>query len=303
MTRAPVSIIAGPTASGKTSYAIACAQEQNGIIINADSVQLYDSLPILSARPTEEEQAQAPHRLYAVLRPEEQCSAARWRTLALAEIYRALDEDRHPILTGGTGFYIKALTEGLADIPHVPKQVRAAAAARQQELSHPGFHQELARKDPEMAARLHPNDTQRLIRAWEVLEATGKSLSWWQARPLQGAPDDLVFDITIINPPRALLHERCDRRFDQMMAGGVMEEVEALSTLIDKGDIPAEAPATNALGFHALRACLKGETDLQTAIDQAKAATRQYAKRQQTWFRHQIPAPDSCARVARVTII
>lgn len=283
-----VFIIVGPTASGKSSYALELAREHNGVIINADSMQLYDALPTLTAQPTKADREKIDHRLYGILDPSGKCSAWRWRDMALEEIRICQDEGKAPIIAGGTGFYLKALTEGLSPLPEVPDDVRAAATHLQAEAGNPAFHKLLATRDPEMASRLHPNDTQRLIRAWEVLEATGKSLSWWQGQPLVGPPEDLTFEKYFLSPPRAVLHQRCDQRFEMMIESGALEEVRELSTLISSGAVKNDAPITGALGFKPLSAWLEGEISREEAIEQAKAHTRQYAKRQVTWLRNQI---------------
>lgn len=281
-------VIYGPTASGKSALALQMAAENSGVIINADSMQIYDALPVLTARPSQEDLTQAPHLLYGTLDPAERCSAARWRALAIAEIGRALDSGRIPIVVGGTGFYLKALLEGLSPIPEVPPEIREKATALQAECGNPGFHAELSKRDPAMAARLHPNDTQRLIRAWEVLEATGQSLAEWQALPAEGPPAEWQFEKHFVNPDRAALYERCDQRFETMLSRGALDEVAALGKAIDVGEVPEDAAITHALGFSALRACLRGECTLEDAAARAKQETRNYAKRQVSWLNNQI---------------
>ncbi len=276
-----ITVIAGPTAGGKSALALRLAQERNGIVINADSMQIYDALPILTARPNGQDLSQAPHRLYGILPPHETCSAARWRALAVAEIEQSWAAEQQPIVVGGTGFYIKSLMEGLSPIPGIPETVRAETIALHAELGNPVFHAALAAIDPVMAARLHPNDTQRLIRAYEVMKATGQSLNDWQALPGQGAPARWRFNITLVMPDRKTLYDRCNTRFDAMMHGGALDEAANYTG-------PADAPVTHALGFRPLRDYLAGRIPLDDAIERAKAETRQYAKRQVTWFRHQI---------------
>jgi tRNA dimethylallyltransferase len=296
----PVFVIAGPTASGKSSLAVAKAQKENGVVINADSVQIYAALPLLAAQPSPAEREAAPHRLYGVLAPQEKCSAMRWRDMALAEIAAARRAGKTPIVVGGTGLYLKALIEGLSPVPPVPEDVRAAAAARQKELGNPAFHAELAARDPAMGAQLHPNDTQRLIRARSVLEATGKSLAHWQSL----APEDedgLTFHVTLVMPPRDVLSERCDRRFGLMMDAGALEEARGLHERIEAGEIAAGVPVTHALGFHELRAYLRGEISLEDAVARAKIVTRQYAKRQATWFRGQMKPHPRIADIVQIS--
>lgn len=288
---APIPVIAGPTASGKSALALERATRDNGVVINADSMQLYDAIPLLTACPDEHDLAAAPHRLYRALAPGDDCSAARWATMALNEIATAFANGQTPVIIGGTGLYLRALIEGLSPIPAVPPEIRARAGARQAELGNPGFHADLAARDSVMASRLHPQDTQRLIRAWEVLEATGRSLAYWQTLPPEPPVIDgveLRFDVTIFDLPRALLHERCDRRFMQMIERGALAEVDALSALIDSGAVPPAAAITNALGFSALRDHRRGLLTLPEAVTKAQAQTRQYLKRQCTWLRHQI---------------
>lgn len=286
--RVKVHIIAGPTASGKTARAIALARETGGVIINADSMQVYDALPTLTAQPTAEEQAQAPHRLFSVLAPEETCSAQIWREMALQEIHKAARDGLVPIIAGGTGLYLKALIEGFSPIPEIAPDIREEGTALQKELGNPAFHGHLATFDPVMAARLNPNDTQRLIRAWEVHKGTGKSLSYWQEQPPTGAPEGLDFEIEIVMPERPQLYERCDRRFDLMIEKGILDEVAALDEKIKTGHVPENASITNALGFKPLRAYLEKAIPLDEAAAQSKQDTRNYAKRQMTWIRNQL---------------
>lgn len=284
-----IQIVVGPTASGKSSYALDQADKYNGIIINADSMQIYDALHVLSAQPPAEDLAQAPHILYSALSPAERCTPQLWREMAVREIRKAQDAGHTPILVGGTGLYIKALTEGFSPIPDIPPEIRKDAVATQEELGNPAFHAALAATDPEMAARLNPNDTQRLIRAWEVHKATGKSLAHWQSLPPSGPPENMKFAITFINPPRDILYERCNIRFDQMLDLGILDEIKTLKSEIEAGNVPKDAPITNALGYHPFCDYLAGDESLVSATDKAKAETRQYAKRQVTWFKNQLP--------------
>jgi tRNA dimethylallyltransferase len=277
-------ILGGPTASGKSALALVLAGEFGGTVINADSLQVYRELPILTAQPAAAAQAAFPHRLYGFLPASERCSAARWAVLARAEIDAALAAGRLPIVVGGTGLYLRALLHGLAPVPEIPADVRAAARQRLVELGKAAFHAELARRDPAMAARIRPGDSQRMVRAWEVLEATGRSLADWQAqedgpRPIDG-PRFLTF---VLMPERAPLYAACDSRFRAMVEQGAVAETAALREL-DPG-----LPAYKALGLRELLAHLRGECSLETAIGAAQQATRRYAKRQVTWFRHQLP--------------
>lgn len=288
MTPRPALIICGPTASGKSGLALAVAREFGGVVINADSMQVTDALPLLTARPSAEDLTAAPHRLYGVLAPTELCSAARWMAMAATEMEVAWAEGRLPILTGGTGLYLRSLMQGLSPIPDIPEDIRTAARDRLAELGNEAFHAELSRRDPVMASRLDPGDSQRMARAREVLDATGRSLADWQAEPLEGGVDAHWFTITL-DPERPRLYAQCDARFRAMVAGGALEEVRAFETL----QLPPALPIQKALGRRELAAHLAGEMELDAAIAAAQQATRNYAKRQSTWFRHQLNASET----------
>ncbi len=274
MTRKNVLVIGGPTASGKSGLALAVAEARGGTVINADSLQVYDALPILTAQPSAEDKARAPHKLYGVLPPDANCSAAKWRQMALDEIRAA----EVPIIVGGTGFYISTLLSGLSPIPEIPASFRDAAIALQKEVGTPELHARLKARDPETAAKLDHFNTQRNVRAWEVLEATGKGLSAWQSAPKEAPPVDLNFIVTTLLPPRDTLYRNCDARFDQMIEQGALDEVRNFD-----GD-------SIALGFTELRAYLRKQISLDDAVTKAQQATRNYAKRQMTWFRNQVQA-------------
>lgn len=277
-------VIAGPTASRKSALALAVAAAFDGVVINGDSMQVYETLRILTSRPDAADEARSPHRLYGVIPAAEACSAARWRALAMAEIEAAHAAGRLPIVTGGTGLYIRALIEGLAPIPDIPDDIRARARALHGALGGPGFHHHLVGIDPEMAARLEPGDSQRMIRAAEVIEATGRSLAEWQRLPPSGGGLDLPVLTLVLTPPREALYAACDGRFLDMIEAGALDEVRALDAL---GLDPA-LPVMKALGVPELRRHLAGEQSLDDAVAAAQQATRNYAKRQITWFRHQI---------------
>ena len=276
-------VIAGPTASGKSSLASALAQEFGGTVINADSMQIYCGVPILTAQPTEAEQARLPHRLYGAMEPGEVCSAGIWRGMAVAACQEAWEEGRLPVVVGGTGLYIRSLTEGLSPIPDIPEAVRDEARALFAELGNARFHARLGERDPVMAARLDAGNSQRLMRAWEVLQATGRSLAEWQADPREGGLDADTATLLLL-PPRDALYENCDRRLEAMLEQGALAEVEAL---MKRGLDPA-LPAMKALGVAEFAAHLRGEIGLDAALAAAQQATRRYAKRQVTWFRHQL---------------
>ena len=279
-----VLVVTGPTASGKSSLAVALAERFDGAVVNADSMQVYRDLEILTARPDPAATRRVPHCLYGIMDGAEICSAGHWRGLALAEIERVRAMGRLPIVTGGTGLYLKALTEGLAILPEVPESVRSAARRVMADRGAEAFHRELADRDPEAAARLHPSDRQRLIRAWEVLEVSGRSILEWQRDPVLPAPD-LRFRQVVLVPPRERLHAACDERFTAMVAVGALDEVRAL---LRRG-LPADRPVMKAVGVAALAAHLAGDLALAEAIALGRRATRRYAKRQMTWLRTQGP--------------
>lgn len=292
-----IHIIAGPTASGKSALAIERALNLNGAIINCDSRQIYDALPILSAQPSGEDKEQAPHHLYGTLHPNDTCSAGSWREMATPLIEKLLAEGTLPIITGGNGLYIKTLMEGISPIPEVPPEIRAAAVARQLELGNPAFHEELAKRDPATAAKYHPMHTARLVHAWEVLEATGTPLAEWQAIPKVAPPDDWMFDITLVMPERETLYARCDKRFHQMMKMGAMEELEDFDKRVEAGEIDRESVIIKTVGANALRSYREGRISKDDAITLAQTETRQYAKRQTTWFKNQINPHKNIANI------
>lgn len=287
-THVPVVVIAGPTASAKSRAAIAVAREFGGVVINADSVQLYRDLRILSARPTAADEAKAPHRLFGVLGGEEIFSAAAWRARALAEIQSADRQGRLPVVVGGSGLYLGALMKGLAPVPAIPAVVRAGIRARYEALGDGAFRDDASRRVPGLAHEIATLDRQRLLRQMEVWESTGKRLVEWQQTDVKGPSVDgrpIGFAALIFDPPRADLYAACDRRFDAMMAEGALGEAAAVAGL------PASAPLRKAAGMPFLIEHLVGNMDLAHAVLRAKAATRQYAKRQQTWLRTQFSVP------------
>jgi tRNA dimethylallyltransferase len=285
LSQRPVVVVAGPTASGKSALALDLAQALGGTVINADSMQVYRELRILTARPGPDEEALAPHRLYGAIPAGEACSAARWRKLALLEIEISHAAGRLPILCGGTGLYLRALMEGLSPIPDVPAPFREATRRRLAELGNQAFHAELAARDPVMGARLHPADTQRLLRAAEVFAATGRSLAEWQSEPGEAAPDHghSLYTVALM-PPRAPWRLRFAERFSAMLAAGALDEVRGLAAL----DLPPHLPAMKAHGVPELVRHLRGEISIEEAARRAVLVTQQYAKRQFTWLRHQI---------------
>lgn len=285
--KAPILVLAGPTASGKSALGIALAQRFNGTVINADSMQVYRDLRVLTARPSDEEMARVPHRLYGVLDGAEHGTAARWVELAKAAIAETMNEGRLPILLGGTGMYLRSLFDGLVDIPPIPEEARAEARTRLERDGPEGLHAALAAADPATAARLKPGDGQRLVRAWEVLQATGQGLAAWQAAAPSPPLPNPAFRL-LLRPPRDSLYARIDRRFTGMLENGALGEAKAV---LARTDIPADAPMRKAHGLPELIQYLEGKTGLDEAIRVGQLNTRHYAKRQTTWFRHQF-APD-----------
>ncbi len=287
---APVTIhiVAGPTAGGKSAFALGLAKKLNGVVINCDSMQIYDGLHVLTAQPTEQDKREVPHVLYGILQPAEPCSAGIWQALATHEIKTAIENGQTPIICGGNGMYIKTLMEGLSPIPETPPEIRERANARQEEIGTAAMHEELKKRDPESAARFHPEHTARIVRAWEVFEATGKKLSDWQKESKNAPPENWNFEIHKIIPEREELYRRCDMRFNRMLDNGALEEVEDFSARLDSGEIPAPPLLAKALGFAHLRAFLAGKISLEQATTLAQTETRQYAKRQVTWFKNQL---------------
>lgn len=290
-------VICGPTASGKSAHAMELANQHNGVIINADSMQVYDGLPTLTAQPSKEDKNTHPHELYGTIHPNQSCSAGNWREFVEPIIEKTLADNKAPIIVGGSGLYINALVEGLSPMPDIPDDIRAAASQKQKELGNPAFHEALMKRDPVMAKKLDPQNTARLVRAWEVLEATGKSLAEWQDMPRQSPPDNWQFDITLVMPERDTLYDRCNKRFIWMLDHGALEELEEFNQKIDNGDIRPDALLTHALGAEPLTAYLKGTLSKEDAIQKGQGETRQYAKRQVTWFRHQVKANKNVANI------
>jgi tRNA dimethylallyltransferase len=277
MSKPPLVVIAGPTASGKSATALDLAERIGGVIVNADASQVYRDLRILSARPSPVEEARAPHRLYGVVDGATACSAADWAALARAAIADAQAAGAIPILVGGTGLYIRTLLDGIAPVPDIPDDIRAAVRA----LADP--HAALDLEDPVMAARLRPSDRQRSARALEVKRATGRSLADWQALTEGGIAGEVDLKPHVVEIDRAMLYDRCDRRFDLMLAEGALDEVATLA----HRRLSPELPVMKALGVPPLLAHLEGRMSIEAAAEIAKRDTRRYAKRQLTWFRNQ----------------
>lgn len=281
-------VIAGPTASGKSALALDLAEAFGGTIINADSMQVYGGLEILTSQPDADARARRPHRLYGMLDPADPCSAARWRDLARIEIANTAEAGRLPILVGGTGLYLKTLARGIVPVPSIPEEARAEARRRHAALGGEAFRVELAKLDGDSALRLHAGDTQRLVRAYEVVLGTGVALPEWQrrARETAKADDGLRLFTIVLDPPRTDLRAAIARRLDAMVDAGALDEVAALMAR----DLSPDLPAMKALGVRDLARHVSGSATLSDALAAVAVATGQYAKRQATWFRHQMVA-------------
>jgi tRNA dimethylallyltransferase len=277
----PLALIAGPTASGKSALALALAEQAHVTIINADSAQVYRDLRILSARPDELDMAAAPHRLFGYIDGAEACSAARWAADAHSEIAKAHESGRFPVLVGGTGLYIRTLLNGIAPIPEIDAAIRATVRAMAVDAAHIALKQE----DPESAARLAPADTTRVQRALEVVRSTGHALSYWHQRRTGGIGSQMQLRPLVLVPPRDWLIQRSDARFLGMIESGAVDEVERL--LLRRLD--PDLPVMRAIGVREVSAWLHGEMTRGEMVSAGRLATRQYAKRQYTWFRHQAP--------------
>ena len=277
----PLALIAGPTASGKSALALDLAERIGGVVVNADSAQVYRDLPILSAAPSAGELARAEHRLYGYLNGTIPCSAADWAEAAKREIADVQAGGRTPILAGGTGLYLRTLLEGIAPVPTIDPDVRA----RVRQASVEGNRARLAELDPDAAARLKPADATRIARALEVVVGTGRTLNHWQARREGGIGETVELRPLILLPPRDWLYRRCDERFEHMFESGAVEEVEALPAR----KLNPNLPVMRAIGVREIAAFLNGELSREETIAAGQQATRRYAKRQYTWFARQPP--------------
>jgi tRNA dimethylallyltransferase len=280
-------IVAGPTASGKSALALAIAERLGGTIINTDSMQVYRELRVLTARPTLAEEAQVPHRLYGTRPACESGSVARWRDEALLAMDEAREAGRLPILTGGSGMYFAALTDGLAEIPDPGPEARAEARRLLADQGPAALHASLTHVDPATAARLNPEDSQRIARAWEVWRGTGRGLVAWQ--DVRSPPAPWRFAAILLNPPRDALRAAIATRFGAMLRDGALEEVRGLLAL----NLDPSLPAMRAHGVPELSAYLRGALSLAEAGRRTELITGQYTKRQATWFRHHTLAPQT----------
>ena len=280
----PLIVIGGPTASGKSPLALSLAETLGGAIINADSMQVYAELKVLTARPTPQDEARVPHHLYGYLPAARRCSVGLWLGEARRTASTCLAAGEIPMVVGGTGFYLDALVNGLSPVPDVPGDVRAEVAKHTEGLAPAELHELAAAADLELARRLPAGDTQRLVRLIEVMEATGEPLSSWQKLPRQDGWTGPVLYL-VLEPDRQSLYAACDMRFDTMIAGGALDEVCELA----EQRLAPDLPVMRALGVPHLLAHLNGDESLAQAVTASKTATRRYAKRQLTWFRHQTP--------------
>jgi tRNA dimethylallyltransferase len=280
--RPPLILIAGPTASGKSALALTLAQQIDGVIVNADSSQVYPELRVLSAAPTDDERRRAQHRLYGVRDGALPCSAADWAEMARREIAELHATGRMPILVGGTGLYLRTLLDGIAPVPAIDADVRERVRSAPIDEN----HAKLRGLDPSAAERIRATDTTRINRALEVILSTGRTLAEWQQERSGGIADEVELRPLLLLPPRKWLYARCDERFAHMIDQGAVSEVERL--LARK--LNQNLPVMRAIGVRELSAYLLGTSTLDEAVAAGQQATRRYAKRQYTWFAHQPPA-------------
>ena len=278
-------MICGPTAAGKSGLALALAEQGGGVVINADSMQLYSDLQIVTARPDPQDEALAPHCLYGVIDGAERASVGAWLTMVAEEVGAARDAGRLPIIVGGTGMYLQAALAGIAPIPNVPEDIHAACISDLSEMGGTAFRAALARLDPVTADRLFDGDSQRLVRAMGVVRATGRPISAWQNDPHQGALSGTATSIAVM-PPRSETYRRIDDRFARMMQTGAVEEVERLL----ERRLDASLPVMKALGVREIGAMLHGDISRDRAVELASRDSRHYAKRQMTWIRNNFNA-------------
>ncbi|MFS8111819.1 tRNA (adenosine(37)-N6)-dimethylallyltransferase MiaA [Rhizobium jaguaris] len=277
-------LITGPTASGKSALAVELAHAHGGVVVNADSMQVYDTLRVLTARPSEEDMQGVPHHLYGHVPAGQAYSTGAWLREATALVARLGSEGRMPVFVGGTGLYFKALTGGLSDMPDIPEEIRNCLRGRLLMEGAEALHRELVVRDPAVAESLNPQDGQRIVRALEVIEATGQSIAAFQSRNGPVIVDADRARKIVVLPDRAVLHQRINGRFEKMLAMGAEDEVRALLAL----KLPEAMPVIKAIGVSQIAAMLRGEMTREEVLETGAAATRQYAKRQMTWFRNQM---------------
>jgi tRNA dimethylallyltransferase len=287
MSKIKVLVIAGPTTSGKSDLAVAIAEQFGGVVINGDSMQLYDGLNIISAAPDKLLRKKVPHKLFGVRDPASPCSAGQWVELVQKEILNAQSSNLLPIIVGGTGMYLKALISGLVKLPPISEKIRRTLRNRLKVEGPAALHAELSQIDPVSANKLAVSDGQRVLRGLEVYLMTGKTLGQWQMdKTGQNTTEGFTFKSLLISPPRKLLYQNCNSRFEKMIKCGVIEEVRALS----KKNLSPNLPAMKALGVPEIILYLSGNLTLEETISRAQIATRRYVKRQETWFKHQFIA-------------
>lgn len=277
-----VLIIAGPTASGKSRLAIDVAQRLNGVIINCDAMQIYKDIPIIAATPSAEEKKQAEHRLFEIYDCSKRGNVVEWLDLCVTEIKQCWQEQKLPIVVGGTGMYIDAMINGVTPIPEVPAVIRQQV----QKMSLAERYAFLLQHDSQMAQKLHPNDTTRITRAVEIITFTQQTLTAWYQKPLIKKLPEANFTVVKIVPPIEIIEQRCRQRLDKMVEAGVLEEI---TELLKRG-VDESLPAMKALGVPELSLAVKGKMPLSQALELAKLHTRQYAKRQRTWLKNKLPA-------------
>lgn len=277
-------LITGPTASGKSALAVELARAHGGVVVNADSMQVYDTLRVLTARPSQADMEGIPHHLYGHVPAAQAYSTGFWLREAAVLVERLRDEGRMPVFVGGTGLYFKALTGGLSDMPGIPLEIRNRLRARLLAEGAEALHRELADRDGAVAETLNPQDGQRIVRALEVIEATGQSIAAFQGKTGPVVIDPERARKIVVLPDRALLHERINSRFEKMLAMGAADEVRALLAL----ELSSEMPVMKAIGVSQIAAMLRDEMTREDVLETGAAATRQYAKRQMTWFRNQM---------------
>ena len=276
-------VICGPTGSGKSALAVTLAQQFDGIIVNADSMQVYRELEILSSRPNEKDMRSAPHRLYGVMSMHQVCAVAVWRSMALGIIDTCQKAGKLPILCGGTGMYVRFLLDELSRIPDIPVAIRSVTRKTLEEVGNKEFKRLLVERDPISGRRIATGDSQRLARAWEVLEATGFSITYWHKKKRKTNSENGFYSVLLM-PERRKLYSNCDTRFLEFIDKGAIDEAKRIQEL----DLLPGLPAFKALGLSELIQYLDGEIGLSSAIELAQRATRRYAKRQVTWFRNQL---------------
>lgn len=279
-------VIGGTTASGKSALALRLAERTGGVIVNADSMQLYGDLRVLTARPSPADEARAPHRLYGVLDASRTGSAGDWLALVEPILAEGMADGRTLIVVGGTGLYLQSLLHGIAPVPDVPAAIRSRIRAEAAGLPPPELHRRLAACDPAMAKLLRPSDPQRILRALEVMRATGRSLADWHAEPRRRVPLPERRRCLALVPPPALVARRIAQRLDDMARDGALDEVRRL---LARADVPAGSPVLRATGVPELRPVLEGRRDLAQGLAEVADRTRQYAKRQRTFLRHRLP--------------